>query len=144
MIYLIQYDRSAGKLVRLQEFPSDKKKHAEETRLCVELELLETRVSQKLGSEVGAIWPNERVQLGVDPEGLEIFDVPEWLEYLAVKFRTQIHFALGSIIELDPDGVAGHVARFFNPRQHTSYSNGSIRGNGLLARASVQVSCSSC
>ena len=48
MIYLIQYDRSAGRLVRLQEFPSDKKKHAEETRLCVELELLETRVSQEV------------------------------------------------------------------------------------------------
>lgn len=48
MIYLIQYDRSTGKLVRLQEFPSNKKETAEETRLCVELELLETRVSQEV------------------------------------------------------------------------------------------------
>ena len=48
MIYLIQYDRSTGKLVRLQEFPSDKKEYAEETRLCVELELLGTRVSQEV------------------------------------------------------------------------------------------------
>ena len=48
MIYLIQYDRSTGNLVRLQEFPSARKKTAEEARLCVELELLGTRISQEV------------------------------------------------------------------------------------------------
>ena len=48
MIYLIRYDRSTGTLVQLQEFPSDMKKRAEETRLCVELELLGTKVAQEI------------------------------------------------------------------------------------------------
>lgn len=44
MIYLIQYDRRLGQLVQLEEFPSDCKDRAEETRLRVELELLSRKI----------------------------------------------------------------------------------------------------
>lgn len=48
MIYLIQYDRSLGQLVRLEEFPSESKGRAEETRLLVELDLLSKKVTQEV------------------------------------------------------------------------------------------------
>lgn len=48
MIYLIQYDRSLGQIVRLESFPADSKDRAEETRLCVELELLSRKISHEV------------------------------------------------------------------------------------------------
>lgn len=43
MIYLVQYDRSSANLVKLQEFLTSERQHAEEARLTVELELLATK-----------------------------------------------------------------------------------------------------
>lgn len=48
MIYLIQYDRSLGELVRLEAFPSESKDGAAEKRLCVELDLLSRKVTQEV------------------------------------------------------------------------------------------------
>ena len=48
MIYLIQYDRSTGKLVRIQEFPAEKKDGAEAARLRLELDLLTSRITQEV------------------------------------------------------------------------------------------------
>ena len=40
MIYLIEYNRQKGKLLRLEEFQPTDRQQAEEKRLLVELELL--------------------------------------------------------------------------------------------------------
>lgn len=48
MIYLIQYDRSLGQLVRLEAFSSESTDRAEEKRLCVELDLLSKKVTQEV------------------------------------------------------------------------------------------------
>ena len=48
MIYLIQYDRSSGRLVWVEPFSADKKDKAEEARLQVELELLSSKVSHEV------------------------------------------------------------------------------------------------
>lgn len=48
MIYLIQYDRSLGRLVRLEAFPSESAGRAEEVRLCVELDLLSRKVAHEV------------------------------------------------------------------------------------------------
>ena len=42
MIYLIEYNRKIGKLLRLEEFHPADRRQAEEKRLRVELELLRT------------------------------------------------------------------------------------------------------
>jgi hypothetical protein len=42
MIYLIEYNRKTGKLLRLEEFQPTDRRQAEEKRLHVELELLRT------------------------------------------------------------------------------------------------------
>lgn len=42
MIYLIEYNRKTGKLLRLEEFQASDHRQAEEKRLRVELELLRT------------------------------------------------------------------------------------------------------
>ena len=39
MIFLIEYDRSAGSSVSIQEFPDSRKLEAEDARLKIELEL---------------------------------------------------------------------------------------------------------
>jgi hypothetical protein len=44
MIYLIQYDRGAGKLIELEEFPASDKQRAEEARLNMELLLLRSNI----------------------------------------------------------------------------------------------------
>jgi hypothetical protein len=44
MIYLIQYDRSSGKLIQLLDYTSDKREQAEDARLQLELSLLKKRV----------------------------------------------------------------------------------------------------
>lgn len=41
MIYLIEYDRAAGRLVRSQSFSDESRDEAEKLRLSVELELLD-------------------------------------------------------------------------------------------------------
>ena len=46
------------------------------------------RRAQKLGREVGTIWPHNRMQLRVNAEGLEVFNDFKWLENLAVKLQT--------------------------------------------------------
>jgi hypothetical protein len=48
VIYLVQYDRSLGQLIRLDAFPSGSKDRAEETRLSVELDLLSKKVSHEV------------------------------------------------------------------------------------------------
>jgi hypothetical protein len=48
MIYLIQYDRRSGSLVRLDEYPSEQKHQAEEARLRVELDLLGGKVAHEV------------------------------------------------------------------------------------------------
>ena len=45
MIYLIEYNRESGKLLRLEEFLSTDRRQAEEKRLRVELDLLRTGFS---------------------------------------------------------------------------------------------------
>jgi hypothetical protein len=44
MIYLIQYDRGAGALIRMDEYPADKSGDAEKARLSLELALLEKKI----------------------------------------------------------------------------------------------------
>ena len=48
MIYLIQYDRSSAQLVKLQAFDGTHKQRAEETRLCIELELLDSKTPHEV------------------------------------------------------------------------------------------------
>jgi ribosome-binding ATPase YchF (GTP1/OBG family) len=48
MIYLIQYDRLAGSLVRLQAFNSNESHEAEESRLSLELALLKATTSHEV------------------------------------------------------------------------------------------------
>lgn len=48
MIYLIQYDRLSGQLLRLQGYSSDEKRRAEEDRLCVELALLKSKTAHEV------------------------------------------------------------------------------------------------
>ena len=48
MIYLIEYDRESGKLLRLEEFLSTDRRQAEEKRLRVELDLLRTGFSREV------------------------------------------------------------------------------------------------
>jgi hypothetical protein len=48
VIYLIEYDRESGKLVRIEEFVPTQRRQAEEKRLRVEIERLETGVSREV------------------------------------------------------------------------------------------------
>jgi wyosine [tRNA(Phe)-imidazoG37] synthetase (radical SAM superfamily) len=48
MIYLVQYDRTKAKLVRLQEFPAADKLRAESVRLSLELDLLKANEPQEV------------------------------------------------------------------------------------------------
>jgi hypothetical protein len=48
MIYLIHYNRSAGEIVKLQEFEESKRAQAEDARLKMELDL----IGKKDGDEV--------------------------------------------------------------------------------------------
>jgi hypothetical protein len=48
LIYLIQYDRHAGVLIRLDPFASDCKDQAEEARLRIELDLLHRGVAHEV------------------------------------------------------------------------------------------------
>jgi|JI8StandDraft_2_1071088.scaffolds.fasta_scaffold16393_3 hypothetical protein len=48
MIYLVQYDRAAAKLVSLQEFGALQARRAEEARLSIELELLSQETAQEV------------------------------------------------------------------------------------------------
>ena len=48
MIYLIQYDRKQGQLVRVDAFPAESKQGAEEARLRMELQLLGSHVSREV------------------------------------------------------------------------------------------------
>ena len=48
MIYLIQYDRKLGELVRVEEFPVGSMQRAEEVRLGVELDLLRRKVAHEV------------------------------------------------------------------------------------------------
>ncbi|MSP96407.1 MAG: hypothetical protein EXR29_04095 [Betaproteobacteria bacterium] len=48
MIYLIEYDRKAGTLVRLREYSSEERHLADEVRLKVELDLLSTNVAHEV------------------------------------------------------------------------------------------------
>ena len=44
MIYLIQYDRKSGSLVKIREYAQEQKARAEEARLQLELELRSAKV----------------------------------------------------------------------------------------------------
>lgn len=48
MIYLIQYDRQSGSLIRLDEFAVDQRDQADEARLKVELDLLKSMVGHEV------------------------------------------------------------------------------------------------
>jgi hypothetical protein len=48
VIYLIQYDRQSGTLVRLECYASAHKHQAEQERLRVELELLRTKIAHEV------------------------------------------------------------------------------------------------
>ena len=48
MIYLIQYERKVGELVRVDEFPVGSMQAAEEARLSVELDLLRQHISHEV------------------------------------------------------------------------------------------------
>ena len=48
MIYLIEYDRMAGRLVRSQSFSDESRDEAEKLRLSVELELLHRDVAREV------------------------------------------------------------------------------------------------
>ena len=48
MIYLIEYNRKIGKLLRLEEFQPTDRRQAEEKRLRVELDLLRTGFSREV------------------------------------------------------------------------------------------------
>ena len=48
MIYLIQYNRKSGTLVGLTEYPPDQRRDAEKTRLNVELDLLDKKISHEV------------------------------------------------------------------------------------------------
>jgi hypothetical protein len=48
MIYLVQYDRSSAKLVKLQEFPASERVAAEEARLCIEVDLLSSKTTYEV------------------------------------------------------------------------------------------------
>jgi hypothetical protein len=48
MIYLIQYDRRAGALVRVDEFVSTQRHDAEDARLRIELDLLRSGVAHEV------------------------------------------------------------------------------------------------
>lgn len=48
MIYLIEYDRKAGTLVQAREFPKSDRSDAEDFRLELEIQLLESSVSREV------------------------------------------------------------------------------------------------
>lgn len=48
MIYLIEYDRESGKLLRLDEYASGNQIRAEEDRLTIELDLLRRSVAHEV------------------------------------------------------------------------------------------------
>ena len=48
MIYLIEYDRATGRLVRSQSFSDESRAEAEQLRLSVELELLHSDVPREV------------------------------------------------------------------------------------------------
>ena len=48
MIYLIEYDRQAGTLVRVREYSPEERHLADEVRLKVELDLLSTNVAHEV------------------------------------------------------------------------------------------------
>lgn len=48
MIYLVQYDRTSGQLVRIREFAAESKRESEQARLAVELELLKSGTAQEI------------------------------------------------------------------------------------------------
>jgi hypothetical protein len=48
VIYLIEYDRESGRLLRLEAFSPAARRQAEEERLRVELELLNSRIAREV------------------------------------------------------------------------------------------------
>jgi len=48
MLFLIQYDRRAGRIVRMERFTNDQRDLAAKTRLDLELELQHRRISHEV------------------------------------------------------------------------------------------------
>ena len=54
---------------------------------------------EEVGGKVRAVLPYNRIQVFVDPEALEVGDVFEGFEYLAVEVRAQVNESLVTVFE---------------------------------------------
>ena len=66
------------------------------------------------------------------------FQILQWFEYFSVEFISQVDFAFRTVVKAEPKRMTGDMAGVYDVRQHFGHSKGSIRGSGLLARASCQ------
>lgn len=69
---------------------------------------------EKLRCEVGAVFPDNGVDFWIDRELLDCLLVPEGAEDVALKFVTEVDFALGAVVELQPQHVVVQVFRVYD------------------------------
>jgi hypothetical protein len=96
---------------------------------------------QELGREIRSIWPGDRVELGVKHKGPEITGIAKRFEDRAVEVPSEVHCALDTITETQPDDEVSDVS-CCNQSRH-GYSSGAMGFNGCLPLARSQSSSNS-
>ena len=87
---------------------------------------------QKLWREIGAVRPDDRVQLRMQADALKCLDPAQRLEDRAIELFAQVHFAGKAIAETEPDHVVPNVSSL-DDANHTlppGYSSGAMGFSG--------------
>jgi len=67
---------------------------------------------QKFGRKVGAIWPNDRSNIRIQSDLLEVIRIAEGLENRAPQLSREIDLTLRSVFEMEPNRMPGDVTSF--------------------------------
>jgi hypothetical protein len=97
-------------------------------------------VVKELRREVGAVRPDQRVELRMDEEILKDEGITQGLEYRTPKGWPEIDFTRRPILEPQPHDVIAHIASFQHVVVLHSHSSGAMRASGCPCRASCQLS----
>jgi hypothetical protein len=68
-----------------------------------------TDLLKEVGRHVGAVAPDDCVQIGVETGGPKDTQVFQRFEYLTGQFRRQFHQAHAAVLEAHVELVAGHI-----------------------------------
>ena len=80
---------------------------------------------QKLRREICSVWPDDRVEFGVQANGAKSREVAKWFKHRTVKFAAQVDFTSEAIAEAEPDDVVSNVSGIdeANQRLHFDADN---------------------